>query len=86
MSKVTIPGNAVSFAQILDFAYTGYFTLSLRTVVDILKMACYMVFTEAMELCAEYLRGVIDKFTIEDCLRYGPLQVAITVFRYCTIV
>ena len=67
MSEVTVPGTEESFAQILDFAYTGYFTLSLRTVIDILKMACYMVFTEAMELCAEYLREVKDKFTIEDC-------------------
>ena len=67
MSEVTVPGTKESFAQILDFAYTGYFTLSLRTVIDILKMACYMVLTEAMKLCEEYLREVNDKFTIEDC-------------------
>ena len=67
MSEVTVPGTEESFAQILDFVYTGYFTLSLHTVTNILKMACYMVFTEAMELCAEYLRGVKDNFTIEEC-------------------
>ena len=67
MSEITIPGTEKGFAQILDFAYTGYFTLSLQTVINILQMACYMVFTEAMELCAEYLREVKDKLTIEDC-------------------
>ena len=67
MSEVIVPGTEESFAQILDFAYTGYFTLSLQTAIDILKMACYMILTEAMELCAEYLREVKDKFTIADC-------------------
>ena len=66
MSEVTVPGTEESFAQILDFVYTGYFTLSVRTVTNILKMACYMVFTEVMELCAEYLREVKDNFTTED--------------------
>ncbi|XP_072042469.1 kelch-like protein 32 isoform X2 [Amphiura filiformis] len=66
MSEITVPGTEESFAQILDFAYTGYFTLSLRTVTGILQMACYMVITEAMDLCAEYLREVKGSFTIED--------------------
>ncbi|XP_072014349.1 kelch repeat and BTB domain-containing protein 2-like [Amphiura filiformis] len=66
MSEITVPGTEESFAQILDFAYTGYFTLSLRTVTGILQMACYMVIPEAMDLCAEYLREVKDSFTIED--------------------
>ncbi|XP_072020250.1 kelch repeat and BTB domain-containing protein 2-like [Amphiura filiformis] len=67
MSEITVPGTEESFAQILDFAYTGHFTLSLRTVVGILKMACYMVMTKTVELCAEYLKDVKDKLTIEDC-------------------
>ncbi|XP_072020877.1 uncharacterized protein [Amphiura filiformis] len=67
MGEITVPGSEESFAQILDFAYTGYFTLSLRTVTGILQMACYMVVTEAMDLCAEYLREVKDNFPIEDC-------------------
>ena len=67
MSEVTVPGTEESFAQILDFAYTGHFTLSLQTVTDILKMTCYMVFTEAMELCADYLKKFKENFTIEDC-------------------
>ena len=67
MSEVNVPGTKECFAQILDFAYTGYFTLSLQTVTDILKMACYMVMNEAMELCADYLRYAIDHLSIEDC-------------------
>ncbi|XP_072042468.1 uncharacterized protein [Amphiura filiformis] len=67
MSEITVPGTEESFAQILDFAYTGYFNLSLRTVTGIFQMACYMVIPEAMDLCAEYLREVKDSFTIEDC-------------------
>ncbi len=67
MSEVTIPGTEESFAQILDFAYTGHFTLSLQTVTDILKMACYMMLTDAVELCAEYLIDVKNQLTIEDC-------------------
>ncbi|XP_072020248.1 kelch-like protein 15 [Amphiura filiformis] len=49
MSEITVPGTEESFARILDFAYTGNFTLSLRTVVGILNMACYMVLTKAIE-------------------------------------
>ncbi|XP_072020873.1 kelch-like protein diablo [Amphiura filiformis] len=67
MGEITVPGSEESFAQILDFAYTGYLTLSLRTVTGILQMACYMVVTQAMDLCAEYLREVKDNVTIEDC-------------------
>ena len=67
MSEVTVPGTEEGFAQILDFAYTGFFTLSLKTVTDILKMACYMVFAEVVELCAEYLKGVKDQLTFGDC-------------------
>ena len=67
MSEVTVPGTKESFSQILDFAYTGHFTLSLQTVTEILKMACYMVLTDAVELCAEYLIVVKNQLTIEDC-------------------
>ena len=67
MNEITLPGTERSFAQILDFAYTGSFMLSLHTVTDILKMASYMVFTEAVEVCAEYLRDVKDQLVIGDC-------------------
>ena len=68
MNEVTVPGTEDSFAQILDFAYTGYFTLSMRTVTGILKMACYMVYAEVVELCAEYLKDVyLDYLTFGDC-------------------
>ncbi|XP_072021049.1 kelch repeat and BTB domain-containing protein 2-like isoform X2 [Amphiura filiformis] len=66
MSEITVPGCEESFAQILDFTYTGCFSLSLRTVVGILKMTCYMVLTKAEELCAKYLKDVKDKLTVED--------------------
>ncbi|XP_072019828.1 kelch-like protein diablo [Amphiura filiformis] len=67
MGEISVPGTEESFAQILDFAYTGHFTLSVRTVTDILKMACYMVLTKAIELCAEYLKNVKDQLAVEDC-------------------
>ena len=66
-NEIIIPGTEESFAQILDFAYTGYFMLSLRTVTNILKIVCYMVFNEAVELCSKYLRCVKDHIAIEDC-------------------
>ena len=75
MGEVTVPGTEESFAQILDFAYTGYFTLSLQTVVDILKMACYMVFTEAMELCADYLKKFKKNLTKEDCFEIWSIAI-----------
>ena len=67
ISEISIPGTKESFTQILDFAYTGYFILSLQNVTNILKMACYVVFTDAMELCGEYLKAVKDKLQMEDC-------------------
>ncbi|XP_072026472.1 kelch repeat and BTB domain-containing protein 2-like [Amphiura filiformis] len=75
MSEVNVPGTGESFAQILDFAYTGHFTLSVRTVLGILKMACYMVLTKAIELCAEYLKDVKDLLTIEDCFEIWSITI-----------
>ncbi|XP_072019847.1 uncharacterized protein [Amphiura filiformis] len=74
MSEITVSGTEESFAQILDFAYTGCFTLSLRTVVGILKMSSFMVLTKAIELCAEYLKDVKDKLTIEDCFEIWSIS------------
>ncbi|XP_072020762.1 kelch repeat and BTB domain-containing protein 2-like isoform X1 [Amphiura filiformis] len=67
MSEIIVPGTEESFVQILDFYYTGHFTLSLTTVTGIIKMACYMVLTTAVQLCAEYLKNVKDKLPVEDC-------------------
>ncbi|XP_072021114.1 kelch-like protein 32 [Amphiura filiformis] len=67
LREITVPGSEESFAQILDFAYTGHFTLSVKTVVGILQMACYMVLNKAVELCAEYLKDVKDSLAVEDC-------------------
>ena len=67
LNEISVPGTGKSFAQILDFAYTGYFMLSLETVTDIFKMASFMVFTEAVDVCAEYLKGVKDQLAIGDC-------------------
>ncbi|XP_072026471.1 kelch repeat and BTB domain-containing protein 2-like isoform X2 [Amphiura filiformis] len=74
MSEVNVPGTKESFAQILEFAYTGHFTLSVRTVLGIFKMACYMVLTKAIELCAEYLKDVKDLLTIEDCFEIWSIS------------
>ncbi|XP_072026470.1 uncharacterized protein [Amphiura filiformis] len=74
-SEVNVPGTEESFAQILDFAYTGHFNLSVRTVIGILKMACYMVLTKAIELCAEYLKDIKDLLTIEDCFEIWSITI-----------
>ncbi|XP_072019846.1 kelch-like protein 32 isoform X1 [Amphiura filiformis] len=66
MSEITVPGTEESFAQILNFIYTGHFSLSVRTVTGILKMAGYMVLTKAVELCAEYLKDIRKKLPVED--------------------
>ena len=68
MSEVTILGNGDSFAQILDFLYTGFFTLSSSIVVGVLETAKYMVLTKVVELCAQYLKEFQDKLTIDDCV------------------
>ncbi|XP_072015441.1 kelch-like protein 6 isoform X2 [Amphiura filiformis] len=66
-NEVTVPGTGESFSQLLEFAYTGYFTLSPTTVAGVLNMACYMHFSQAVEVCANYLREVKDSITIDDC-------------------
>ncbi|XP_072015487.1 kelch repeat and BTB domain-containing protein 8-like [Amphiura filiformis] len=55
-SEVTIQdGSADNFAQLLEFAYTGYFQLSVTNVCGILRMACYMDFSHAIDVCVEYI-------------------------------
>ncbi len=66
-NEVTIPGTAQSFSQLLNFAYTGYFTLSPTTIGSILSMACYMHFQQAIDVCANYLSDVKHSITIDDC-------------------
>ena len=66
-SEVTVPGTSESFAQLIQFAYTGFFTLSTANVVGILNMACYMNFTHAVEVCARYLSDNKDKLSIDQC-------------------
>ena len=66
-SEVTVPGTSESFAQLIQFAYTGFFTLSTTTVAGILNVACYMHFTQAVQVCARYLSDKKDKLSIDHC-------------------
>ena len=68
-NEITVPGTPETFAKLLEFAYTGCFTLSPTTVIDILKMASYMVFTQAMKACAKYLESVMGKISMDDCFK-----------------
>ncbi|XP_072019606.1 kelch-like protein 32 [Amphiura filiformis] len=67
-SEVTIhaEGSAESFKQILEFAYTGYFNLSATNVCDIFRMVCYMDFTQAINVCIDYIKKVIKSVSVED--------------------
>ena len=66
MSEITIPGSPESFTKLLEFAYTGHLTLSLSTVTGVLKMASYMVFTQAVKLCAAYLNDITSLLSMDD--------------------
>ena len=68
-NEITVAGVPESFAKLLEFAYTGHFTLSPTTVIDILKLASYMVFTQAMKACAKYLEIVMDNLSMDDCFK-----------------
>ncbi|XP_072050076.1 uncharacterized protein [Amphiura filiformis] len=74
MREVTVPGTEDCFAQVLEFAYTGYFTLSIQTAPGILRMANYMMLTDAMKLCAEYLCDVKENLSIDDCFEVWSIS------------
>ncbi|XP_072015490.1 kelch-like protein 15 [Amphiura filiformis] len=66
-SEVTIQeGSAESFSQLLDFAYTGYFQLSVTNVCDILRMACYMDFNHAINICVKYAVDCYHGINLDD--------------------
>ena len=66
-NEITIPGAPESFAKLLEFAYTGCFILSPATILDVLKMASYMLFTSAMDAFAKYLMDVKGQLSMGDC-------------------
>ncbi|XP_072050438.1 uncharacterized protein [Amphiura filiformis] len=74
MREVTVPGTEDCFTQLLEFAYTGYFTLSIQTAAGILRMANYMMLTDAMKLCAEYLCDVKENLSIDDCFEVWAIS------------
>ncbi|XP_072050211.1 kelch-like protein 30 [Amphiura filiformis] len=74
MREVTVPGTEDCFTQLLEFAYTGYFTLSVQTAAGILRMANYMMLTDAMKLCAEYLCEVKENLSIDDCFEVWSIS------------
>ncbi|XP_072050555.1 kelch-like protein 25 isoform X1 [Amphiura filiformis] len=74
MREVTVPGTEDCFTQLLEFAYTGYFTLSVQTAAGILRMANYMMLTDAMKLCAEYLCDVKENLSIDDCFEVWSIS------------
>ena len=66
-SEVAIgEGSAETFTQILDFAYTGYFHLSPETVCGVLRMACYMDFKHAINVCVDYILSANENIQLED--------------------
>ncbi len=77
MSEVTIEKVTAemeeSFAEILEFAYTGNFHVSMKMIIGYLKMACYLLMTDAVKSCRYYLEEVKDKLTIDDCYEIWSL-------------
>ena len=68
-SEVTIKeGSAESFKQLLKFAYTGFFHLSLSNVIGVCKMANFMGFSHAIKCCSSYLRKRVTTLSLEDVL------------------
>ena len=66
-SEVTIQeGSAESFKQLLKFAYTGFFSLSLSNVFGVFRMAHFMGFSHAIKGCATYLRERVSTLSLED--------------------
>ena len=65
-SEVDFQGRANVFAQLLEFAYTGYFNLSAANALSVLKMASYMDFNQAIDVCKDYLMQHVDQISIED--------------------
>ena len=71
MTEVTVPGDAESFAQLLNCAYTGELTVSLKTIASILNMATFMSFDQAIDLCSQYLLQIDVKdsdISTDTCL------------------
>lgn len=76
-SEVFLEGNAEAFAQLLDFAYTGFFRLSPAYAWSILKMANYMNFDLAVGLCKKYLLQHVQDISREeaaDIICFGEIQ------------
>ena len=66
-SEVTIQeGSAESFKQLLKFAYTGLFSLSLSNAIGILRMAHFMRFSHAIKCCTKYLRERVTTLRLDD--------------------
>ena len=66
-SEVTIhEGSAKSFNQLLKFAYTGSFGLSLSNVIGIFRMANFMGFSHAIKCCSRYLHQRAPTLSLED--------------------
>ena len=54
-SKVNIHGESESFAQLLNFAYTGTLNLSTENIRGVFQMACFMQTSEAIDICSSFL-------------------------------
>ena len=79
-------GSAESFEQLVEFAYTGYFELSADNVCGILRMANYMEFTRAIDVCVNFIINEYNGMNLEDvfeiyCMADAPFAVLVDVLR-----
>ncbi|XP_076851862.1 kelch-like protein 34 [Brachyhypopomus gauderio] len=62
---VSLPAlSSAGLAQILDFIYTSWISLSPYTLENTLEAACYLQVTHAVDLCARYIS---DSLSLDNC-------------------
>ncbi|XP_072051651.1 uncharacterized protein [Amphiura filiformis] len=70
-NEVNIDGKPEIFEVLLEHVYTGKLTMSILTAYEILAMASYMQFTDALKICKEYICTQLNKWiTKSDKIRF----------------
>ncbi|XP_072013095.1 kelch-like protein 15 [Amphiura filiformis] len=81
-NEVNIDGKPEIFEVLLEHVYTGKLTMSILTAYEILAMASYMQFTDALKICKEYIKRQVkrwsptpDKIPIGDIYQISQLPI-----------
>ncbi|XP_072013032.1 kelch-like protein 28 [Amphiura filiformis] len=83
-NEVNIDGKPEIFEVLLEHVYTGKLTMTPLTAYEILAMASYMQFTDALKICKEFIKTQLkkmywipkpDKIPIGDIYRISQLPI-----------